>query len=37
MLGLPANQKLGFRDIELQTTDKEPTGITQPTPNENAV
>lgn len=37
MLGLPANQKLGFRDIELQTTDKEPTGITQPTPDENAV
>lgn len=35
MLGLPREVKLGFRDIELQTTDKNPSGISEPQIDEN--
>lgn len=35
--GLPRNVKLGYRNIEMTTTDKNPTGLSEPQLNEDAV
>lgn len=34
-MGMPKEVKLGFRNIELQTTDKSPSGITETPPEDN--
>lgn len=33
-MGMPGDIKLGFRNIILETTDKNPTGITEPMPDQ---
>lgn len=36
-MNLPSDIKLGFRNIELITTDKNPSGQSEPTPDPNAI